>query len=89
MLADHLPFNRALAHELTTLDREESTKRGWNPYALGQYLAAGDDVAAAVAGGASKESAFADGFTACRGMHKVARRLGLRLEVQGGRWILP
>ena len=87
MLVDRLPFDRALVHELTTLDREESTRKGWNPYALAHYLRAAEDVAVAVAAGVDRESAFADAFTPCRGMHKVAQRLGLRLDVQRGAWV--
>lgn len=47
-LAEKMGALAALPHELTTLDREESTRRGWNPYALGQYLRATADSAAAV-----------------------------------------
>ena len=87
-LIDRLPFRDALMHELTTLDREESGRRGWNPYALGHYLRAADDVAEAIAAGATPAAAFADAFTACRGMHKVARALRLPLGVDAGHWVV-
>ncbi len=86
-LVDKMAFGDALAHELTTQDRRESTTRGYNPHALGIVLGAAQDVVDAVAKGASPIDAFADAFCATRGMHSVARRLGLALDVKAGRWV--
>lgn len=86
-LADKMGAVAALSHELTTLDRHESKRRGYNPYALGQYLARAEEVRDAVAMGKSLADAFAEGFCATRGMHAVAKRLGLALDVQDGEWV--
>ena len=87
-LVDRLPFGAALAHELTRMDRADSSRRGWNPYALGQYLQAAERVAQDIAAGATRERAFADAFCPTRGIHGVARRLGLALDVERGEWIV-
>jgi hypothetical protein len=41
-----------LAHAVTAYDRKQEGKRGYNPYALPQYLARCEDIAREVAGGA-------------------------------------
>lgn len=81
-----------LISELTQLDqREEANERKRrypvNYYRLGHYLGAGDEVADAVDTGIDPATAFAQHFTPTRGMHTVARRLGLTLDVERGRWI--
>ena len=80
-----------LSHELTALDRKESLreiKRGGreNIYRLGHYLNAADAVKAAVRKGRSATEAFASNFNPTRGMHGVAKRLGLGLDVARGQW---
>lgn len=86
-LVDRMGALDALAHELTTQDRAEAGKRGYNPYALGIVLGAAQDVRDAVARGVPLADAFADAFNPTRGMHAVARRLGLPLDVQRGQWV--
>ena len=75
-----MTMHAKLIHELTALDRRESTKRGYNPYALPQYFQAANDVTDA--------RTFAQAFNATRGMHRVARNMGWSLEVERGRWVL-
>jgi hypothetical protein len=69
-----------LIHELTALDRRERNRKGWNPYALGQYFQAAEGVVDA--------ATFAKAFIPCRGMHRIAKNLGLDLDVQHGQWII-
>lgn len=79
-----------LIFELTNLDRQESAReRRPNIHRLGLYFNAARDMADMVAAGSSPEAAFAEVFTPARGMHRVARNLGLSLDVQRGQWILP
>jgi hypothetical protein len=47
---------------------------------LPQYFAAAESVHDA--------ATFAEAFNPTRGMHGVARRLGLALDVERGRWIV-
>ena len=86
-LADHMGALDALPHELTTLDRHESKRRGWNPYALGHYLGAAEQVRADVLAGDSLTDAFCRHFTPTRGMHSVAKRLGLPVDVRNCDWV--
>ena len=69
-----------LVAELIALDKKESTKKGYNPFAIGLYLEAAQDVTDA--------ESFADNFTATRGMHKVAKNMGYALDVERGNWII-
>ena len=85
-------FRLRLLHELTELDRRESAgevKRRYpvNIYRLSLYLGAANDVLASIEDGSTPEDAFTSAFTPSRGMHTVARRLRLRLDVERGRWI--
>lgn len=74
---------------LTELDRKESAReRHPNIYRIGLYFQAARDVANTIAAGVSPEVAFADTFTPSRGMHSIARALGLKLNVDRGRWVL-
>ena len=75
-----------LISELTQMDERDRTKKGFNPYALGMYFQAADSVFELIADGATPEHAFSDCFTPTRGMHRVARNLGLKLDVQKGNW---
>lgn len=68
-----------LVSELTTQDRRESNRRGYNPYALGIVLNAAADVVTA--------EDFAEAFNATRGMHRVAKALALPLDVERGQWV--
>ena len=45
-----------LTHVVTQYDIKQSTRKGYNPYALGQYLAMVDRICAAVADGAINPS---------------------------------
>lgn len=73
-----MTFHDRLISELTQLDQRESKKAGHNPYALGMYFEAAEDVTDA--------QSFADAFTPTRGMHRIARNLGLPLNVDRGQW---
>jgi hypothetical protein len=73
-------FHDKLIHELTAMDRKDSTRPGYNHYALAQYFEAAEGVYDA--------ASFAEAFNPTRGMHGVARRLGLALDVERGRWVI-
>lgn len=88
-----MTFRQRLVHELTELDRREvreETRRRIpsNPYRLAHYLRAADDVIEDVMNGDSEAGAFARRFVPTRGMHTVARHLGLPLDVQRGKWVV-
>lgn len=83
---DTAEFRARLGMELTTMDSRDSRRKGWNPWALPQYLAAADEVATMIGRGSSAEQAFSYYFTPTRGIHGVARRLGLALAVDRGQW---
>lgn len=76
----NMSFHDKLIHELTAMDRRDSAKKGYNPYALAIMFNAAKDVTDA--------KSFADAFNATRGLHRVARNLNLPLEVKNGRWLL-
>jgi hypothetical protein len=87
-------FHTRLTHELTELDRREcaaEARRRYavNHYRLALYLGAAQETVNDIEAGATPAAAFASHFTPTRGMHTVARRLNLGLDVQRGRWILP
>ena len=73
-------FHDKLISELTQLDQRQSKRRGWNPYALPQYFTAAQNVTDA--------ASFADAFTPTKGMHRVAKNLGLNLDVERGQWVI-
>jgi hypothetical protein len=52
-----------LANAVTTFDRKQSTKRGYNRYALGQYLQRVDEIVADVAAGATPRQAVMVAFS--------------------------
>jgi len=84
-------LSRKLSHELTALDRKEGQREikrmgRENIYRLGHYLEAGSRVASEVRKGRSASDAFASAFNPTRGMHGVAKRLGLGLTVERGQW---
>ena len=85
------PFPTRVLHELTALDeRKRATDRHWNPYFLG--IACRDALPAiesALADGVTPAEAYADAFTPTRETAAIARKLGLGLAVDRGRWILP
>ena len=51
-----------LVSAATQFDRRAQTRRGWNPYALPQYLARIDEVIADVRAGADPRAAIIAGF---------------------------
>ncbi len=84
-----MTFEQSLIHELTQLDaRESKRERHVNFYRLGIYLNAVDTFIEDVNAGATRETAFANTFVPTRGMHTVARKLLLDLDVQHGQWII-
>lgn len=52
-----------LVNAVTTYDRKQTGKRGFNPYALPQYLERAEEICADVAAGASVKAAICAGFT--------------------------
>jgi hypothetical protein len=52
-----------LVHAVTAYDRKQSTKRDYNHYALGQYLARVEDVLADIDAGANVFDAINAGFS--------------------------
>ena len=82
-----MDFRTKLISELTQMDERDSKRPHHNRYAIGMYLEAAGFVVAAIEDGVAPEKAFAEAFNPTRGMHRVARNLGLRLDVQRGQWI--
>ncbi len=87
-------FRARLVSALTHADRKESDrerKRGSrvNLYRLGHYLAAAENVCGEIEAGTAPALAFARSFNPTAAMHRVAKALGLTLDVQRGRWVLP
>lgn len=74
-----MTFHDRLVSELTQLDARESKRQGHNRCALALYFQAAENVTDA--------ASFARAFNATRGMHRVARNLGLPLDVAHGEWI--
>ncbi len=74
-----MTFHQRLISELTQLDNRESMRKHHNPYALSHYFKAAE--------GVTDAKSFADAFIPTRGMHRVAKNLGLGLDVEKGRWI--
>jgi hypothetical protein len=52
-----------LVHAATRYDEKQMKRRGYNPYALGQYLMRIDDICADIEAGASESDAICAGFT--------------------------
>ncbi len=52
-----------LIHALTAYDQKQSTKRGYNPYALGQYFQRIDEIIADIDAGADPRQAITAGFS--------------------------
>jgi hypothetical protein len=87
MMTDH----QRLVSELTRMDDAQQVrdrKKGYrtNPYALALMFQAAQEVEQEVAAGRPFAEAFADHFTPTRGMHTIAKRLGLPLDVVRGQW---
>lgn len=53
----------ALIHAVTEYDRKQSTRRGYNPHALGQYFQRIDLICADIGSGANVRAAIVAGFT--------------------------
>lgn len=84
-------FRQALVHLLTDLDRKESereAKRGIpvNIHRLSHYLKAADDVMSDIRRGTDPAKAFSDALTPNRANLSIARKLGLKLDVNPARW---
>ncbi len=69
-----------LVMAITTQDRRDSKKKWYNIYALPQMLKAAE--------GVEDEQGFMDSFTPTRQNHGIAKKLGLKLDVQRGRWVM-
>ena len=52
-----------LVHAVTEFDRRASTRKGYNPYALGSYLERVDAIAQDIANGASPRKALCAGLS--------------------------
>lgn len=52
-----------LIHAVTAFDRRASTRKGHNPYALGQYFQRVDDICADIDNGADPRAAILAGFS--------------------------
>lgn len=82
-----------LVSELDLRERAQEEKRGLrvNIYRIGHYLGAvnsiREDVLATVPAHRFID-AFKDSFNPTRGLHGVAKKLGLPLDVERGRWIV-
>lgn len=93
MTTDEIAVFRArLGALLVRLDAQETAhevRRRYQPniYRIDHYLRAADDCATALHAGKTAEQAFAQSFVATRGMHGIAKKLGLRLDVERGDWI--
>lgn len=91
MALESLPFRDRVLHEMTRLDeRKRARDPHWNRYFLGILCRdALPAIAEGLAAGMTEEEAYADAMTPTRETHAVARRLGLALDVNRGRWVLP
>lgn len=91
MALESLPFPTRVLHEMTRLDeKKRATDRHWNRYFLG--IVCRDAIPAIEDGltsGMTAAEAYADAFTPTRETAAIARRLGLGLDVNRGRWVLP
>lgn len=83
-----MDFRTKLTSELIQLDTKQAMKKGHNRFAIGIYLRAVDTCVELIADGMSIDEAFSETFTASRDMHGIAKRIGLKLDVQRGNWIL-
>lgn len=85
-------YTRAgLISQLTHEDRkrsERAQKRGSydNPHAIALEFQAADRVDESVKKGMDPSQAFADEFNPTASNHRIAKKLGLDLEVERGRW---
>ena len=77
-----------LIHAVTGFDRRASTRKGHNPYALGQYFQRVDEVCADIDNGADPRAAILAGFSR-RVANTCLKALGLPLstteEARSGR----
>lgn len=75
--------------QLDDRERAHEVKQGYrvNVYRVGHYIVAAGNVREAIEQGATPREAFADAFIPTRGTHRVARELGLGLDVARGEWI--
>jgi hypothetical protein len=82
-----MSINHTLVHAVIEYDRKQSTKRGYNHYALAIYLGRVEEIIEDIAAGADARSAIVAGFSG-RLADACLRSLGLpittREEAQGG-----
>lgn len=57
-----MSLEQQLSHIVTRWDRRQSTRKGYNPYALAIYLGRCEDIAREVAAGATLQKALEDNF---------------------------
>ena len=81
-------FREQMGVELMRQDQREWHHKNHNHYAIAHYLAAADRCEESISKGQPKEHAFSDYFNPTRGMHRVAKALGLKLDVERGQWII-
>ena len=74
-----MTFHEKLIVELTRLDMKESKKKSWNQFALALYIKAAKNV--------TDSLSFSEAFNPTQGMHTVAQKLKLNLDVAQGNWI--
>lgn len=60
---NHEQIRFALVNAVTTYDRQQSTRKHYNRYALGQYLSRVNDIMEDIENGADPAQAIAAGFT--------------------------
>ena len=93
MTSDELTrFRVLMGSHLTTADRREEAhekRMGYvvNVWRLGHYLTAADAVMERIEAGATPEAAFSAHFGPTARLHTVAKKLGLALGVERGRWV--
>lgn len=82
-LNKHAELHHKMIHAVTEYDRKESTKRGYNPYALPQYMQRVQEISADIGKGADPREAITTGFTG-RLVNHVLKAAGLAAERRGG-----
>lgn len=87
-------FRARLVSAVTTADRRESAREAKRPngrvniYRIGHYLKAANEVMARIDEGATPEGAFTAHFTPTAYMHTAAKKLGLAVTVENGKWVV-
>lgn len=83
-----MTFRDNLVSELTQLDerKRRTDNKTWNCHFLGLALQAIHGVEQD-SDNQTNEELFTNAFTPSREMHRVAKKLGLRLDVDRGQWV--